>query len=94
MLIPSDHHPTVGELHREVRRSFPRTSLATIYNTIELLKEAGQVLEIEFSGAPNRYDGRRPNPHPHLDLQIPYLPLSTVLLSGSGSQQALIRPPR
>ena len=66
VLITSDRHPTVGELHREVRRSFPRTSLATIYNTIELLKEAGQVLEIEFSGAANRYDGRRPKSHPHL----------------------------
>ena len=66
MLITSDHHPTVGELHREVRRSFPRTSLATIYNAIELLKEADQVLEIEFSGAANRYDGRRPKSHPHL----------------------------
>ena len=66
VLVASDHHPTVGELHREVRRSFPKTSLATIYNTIELLKKAGQVLEIEFSGAANRYDGRRPKPHPHL----------------------------
>ena len=66
VLIASDRHPTVGDLHRDVRRSFPRTSLATIYNTIELLKQAGQVLEIEFSGAANRYDGRRPKPHPHL----------------------------
>ena len=66
VLIASEHHPTIGELHREVRRSFPRTSLATIYNTIEVLKEFGEVLEIEFSGGSNRYDGRRPESHPHL----------------------------
>lgn len=66
VLIASGHHPTVGELHQEVRRSFPRTSLATIYNMIEMLKDAGEVLEIEFSGAANRYDGRRPEAHPHL----------------------------
>ncbi len=66
VLVASDRHPSVGEIHEEVRRYFPGTSLATIYNTIELLKETGQVLEIEFSGAANRYDGRIPQAHPHL----------------------------
>ena len=66
VLIESDRHPSVSEIHDEVRRSFPSTSLATVYNTIELLKDADQVLEIEFSGAANRYDGRRPQAHPHL----------------------------
>ena len=66
VLLASDRHPSVGEIHQHVRRYFPGTSLATVYNTIELLKETGQVLEIEFSGAANRYDGRRPQSHPHL----------------------------
>ena len=65
-LASNDRHPSVNELHAEVRRWYPSTSLATIYNTIELLKEAGQILELEFSGAANRYDGRRPESHPHL----------------------------
>jgi len=65
-LASNARHPSVNELHAEVRRWYPSTSLATIYNTIELLKEAGQVLELEFSGAANRYDGRRPASHPHL----------------------------
>ena len=66
VLVSSERHPSVADIHEEVRRYFPRTSLATIYNTIELLKETGQVLEIEFSGAANRYDGRIPDAHPHL----------------------------
>ena len=66
VLAASEHHPSVSEIHEQVKSFFPRTSLATIYNTIELLKETGQVLEIEFSGASNRYDGRRPQSHPHL----------------------------
>lgn len=65
-LASTDCHPTVNEIHSEVRRLYPSTSLATIYNTIELLKEVGQVLELEFSGSPNRYDGLRPDSHPHL----------------------------
>ena len=66
VLIDSDKHPSASEIHEGVRRYYPGTSLATIYNTIELLKETGQVLEIEFSGAANRYDGRIPDSHPHL----------------------------
>ena len=65
-LASNERHPSVNELHAEVRRWYPSTSLATIYNTIELLKDAGQILELEFSGAANRYDGRRPQSHPHL----------------------------
>ena len=65
-LVRSEDHPSVSEIHDGVRRSFPTTSLATVYNTIELLKDARQVLEIEFSGAANRYDGRSPQPHPHI----------------------------
>ncbi len=80
ILASSDGHPSVGELHAEVQRWHPSTSLATVYNTIELLKETGQVLELEFSASANRYDGRRPDSHPHLvcvecqridDLDIP-----------------------
>ena len=66
VLLASEVHPTVGEIHEAVRGAFPSTSLATIYNTIELLKVTDQVLEIQFSGAANRYDGRRPQAHPHL----------------------------
>lgn len=66
VLASSSGHPSVGELHAEVQRWHPSTSLATVYNTIELLKETGQVLELEFSASANRYDGRRPDSHPHL----------------------------
>ena len=70
VLLASDRHPSVSEIHEGVKRYFPGTSLATIYNTIELLKDTGQVLEIEFSGASNRYDGRIPISHPHLICEV------------------------
>ena len=66
VLLASDRHPSVSEIHEGVRDAYPGTSLATIYNTIEILKETGQVLEIEFSASANRYDGRIPISHPHL----------------------------
>jgi Fur family peroxide stress response transcriptional regulator len=89
ILVASDRHPSVAEIHEEITRHFPGASLATVYNTIELLKEAGQVLEIAFSGAANRYDGRRPLSHPHVicleceriedgDLAEPDMPLDAA----------------
>lgn len=65
-LLASDRHPTASEIHESVKAFYPGTSLATIYNTIDILKETGQALEIEFSASANRYDGRIPVSHPHL----------------------------
>lgn len=66
VLLSSDRHPSAAEIHQGVRAFYPETSLATIYNTLDILKETGQVLEIEFSASANRYDGRIPDSHPHL----------------------------
>lgn len=65
ILIDSGEHPSVEQIYRRVRKDFPTTSLATVYNTLERLKEMEEVLELTFSGG-SRYDGRDPRPHPHL----------------------------
>ena len=64
ILVESDH-PSVEQIYRQVRKEFPTTSLATVYNTLERLKETGEVLELSFSGG-SRYDGLNPDSHPHL----------------------------
>jgi Fur family peroxide stress response transcriptional regulator len=66
VLVGSADHPSVEQIYEEVRRQHPMISRATVYKTVETLKEMAQVLELEFSGAGNRYDGRRAEPHPHL----------------------------
>jgi len=66
VLAQSSDHPSVEEIHHQVRRDFPTTSLATIYKTVHLLKEMGEVLELGFADWGSRYDGRRPYPHPHV----------------------------
>lgn len=82
ILATSEGHPSVEQIYEQVKADFPMTSLATIYKTVTLLKEMGQVLELGFSGESNHYDGKRPYPHPHLicvkcgtimDLEIPTL---------------------
>lgn len=66
ILAASDKHPGVEEIYERVKKDFPMTSLATIYKTVTLLKQMGQVLELSFGGISCRYDGRKPYPHPHL----------------------------
>lgn len=66
ILAESEGHPSVEDIFRQVKPIFPTTSLATIYKTVNLLKEIGEVVELDFSEASNRYDGNRPYPHPHL----------------------------
>ena len=66
ILARSEGHPSVEEVFRIVARDFPTTSLATVYKTVTLLKELGEVLELEFSQDHNRYDGNKPYPHPHV----------------------------
>jgi len=64
--LQSQDHPGVEQVYTEVKVNFPTTSLATVYKTVNLLKEIGEILEINFADRGNRYDGNQPYPHPHL----------------------------
>jgi Fur family peroxide stress response transcriptional regulator len=66
LIAASEGHPSAAHLYEGIKGQFPTTSLATVYKTLNLLKELGEVLELGFSHDDNRYDGSRPYPHPHL----------------------------
>lgn len=66
ILARSDGHPSVEEIHRQLKTHFPTMSLATVYRNIVLIKSLGEVLELGFPDGSNRYDGNRPYPHPHV----------------------------
>ena len=66
LIATSEGHPSAADLYERMHAQFPTTSPATVYKTLHLLKELGEVLELGFSHDDNRYDGSRPYPHPHL----------------------------
>jgi Fur family transcriptional regulator, peroxide stress response regulator len=66
LIASSEGHPSASHLYEQIKAQFPTTSPATVYKTLNLLKELGEVLELGFSNDDNRYDGSRPYPHPHL----------------------------
>lgn len=63
-LVDSGSHPNAGEIHRRVLVDFPSISLATVYKTLKLLKQLGEVLEIDVDRC-SHYDPVGV-PHPHL----------------------------
>lgn len=66
ILASSFNHPSVEQVYDQVKVDFPMTSLGTVYKTVTLLKELGEILELGFGEDSHRYDGARPDPHPHL----------------------------
>ena len=66
LLAKSEGHPTVEDIHVQIRKDFPTMSLATVYRNIVLIKSLGEVLELGFPDGSNRYDGNKPYPHPHV----------------------------
>lgn len=48
-------HPTAEEIHRALRAQYPTLSLATVYNALETLKQAGLVHELVV-GKEKRFD--------------------------------------
>jgi Fe2+ or Zn2+ uptake regulation protein len=60
-LQSATNHPTADEVMKAVNEKFPMTSRATVYNTLNWLKEAGMVREV-FEGGFVRFD---PNTSDH-----------------------------
>lgn len=66
IIATSETHPSAAHLYEQVRGQFPDMSFATVYKTLNMLLEMGEVMELGFSDDDNRFDGRQPAPHPHL----------------------------
>lgn len=64
-LAESEEHPSAQMLHEQLQEEYPMISLATVYSTLELLKEMGEIVEVGFSDEGRRYE---PNLHPHVNL--------------------------
>ena len=57
LLAESEGHPSAAQLHDQLKADYPTMSLATVYKTLNLLKDLGEVLELGFCNDDSRYDG-------------------------------------
>ncbi|MGO0122817.1 Fur family transcriptional regulator [Desulfothermobacter acidiphilus] len=58
-------HPSVEEIYHALKPRFPSLSLATVYGTLELLEQAGQIQLLTLDPERRRYDSDT-TPHAHL----------------------------
>ncbi|MFB3766335.1 MAG: Fur family transcriptional regulator [Methanotrichaceae archaeon] len=65
LVLHNHSHPTAQKIYSEVKKVYPTVSLATIYKTIQILKEAGLVQELNLPDDQARFDPNT-NPHAHL----------------------------
>ncbi|MGC9395470.1 MAG: Fur family transcriptional regulator [Anaerolineae bacterium] len=66
MLVHTNEHLSAAQLHERLQTRFSTMSLATVYKTLSLLKDMGEVTEISFSDGDTHYDASNPTPHIHL----------------------------
>lgn len=55
-------HPTAEDIYREIKKTYPTVSFATVYNTLEALNRRGELLEVTINPERKHFD---PNPEPH-----------------------------
>lgn len=55
-------HPTAEDIFIEIKKKHPTVSFATVYNTIQALRERGDLLEVTIDPERKHFD---PNPSPH-----------------------------
>ncbi len=54
----ADRHLTAGEIFELVRRRDPRVAYGTVYRTLHLLAQHGEIQELSFADESSRYDAR------------------------------------
>jgi Fur family transcriptional regulator, peroxide stress response regulator len=63
-LLSRTDHPTVEQLLRDLNQSFPISSQATVYSSLQALQNAGLVREVLLEEGVSRYDANV-MPHHH-----------------------------
>jgi len=65
-LVGFNTHPSAEEIHAHVLRAAPMTSLATVYKTLDTLRDLGEALEMEVGEGRRHYDAVQTHFHPHV----------------------------
>ena len=55
-LLNTRSHPTADDIYDEVREEIPNISKATVYRNLKVLKEVGQVRELNLDGTKGRFE--------------------------------------
>ena len=56
ILINTRSHPTADDIYDEVREKIPNVSKGTVYRNLKVLREMGQVRELNLDGTKSRFE--------------------------------------
>jgi Fur family peroxide stress response transcriptional regulator len=63
--LSNREHPSIQKIYTETKKIHSTISLATVYSTLNILKETGLIQELNFPQGQTRYD---PYLEPHINL--------------------------
>ncbi|MFC1871190.1 transcriptional repressor [Chloroflexota bacterium] len=61
VLRSADSYPMADWIYDEVRKAIPNISKGTIYRNLKILREKGEISELNLSGTVSRFEGRQEN---------------------------------
>lgn len=64
-LAQSRNHPSPQAIYRQISEKFPGISQATVYNTLTVLRDLGEIVEVGLGQERTHYE---PHPEPHANL--------------------------
>ena len=67
-ILSSKEHPTADAIFNDIKEKYPSISQATVYKTIQLLKELGLIVELNFHNEHSHFD---PNVSLHVNIICP-----------------------
>ncbi len=65
-LSKTEIHPTADDIHKYIQARYPTISLATVYSTLQLLKELGEIQELSIRKRGKACFDPNPDIHHHL----------------------------
>jgi Fur family transcriptional regulator, peroxide stress response regulator len=66
VLAGATEHPSAEQIYEQARQRCRSTSRATVYNTVSVLKQLGEIEELEPAGSGHRYSAQVPAHDAHL----------------------------
>ncbi len=69
VLRSTNIHPTADWIYEKVRQKMPNISLGTVYRNLKILRDMGELIEMDCGGAFSRFDANI-RPHYHFTCQI------------------------
>ncbi len=66
LLAQADDHPDAMELHRRAVAEDASVSITTVYRTLKILEEKGEIHRHAFEGGPSRFEPADAAHHDHL----------------------------